>query len=341
MKDRKQDHIKISLEKDVEVGSNGFEDISLPHNALPELNLDQIEINSEFLGKKFKNPIIIEAMTGGTPQAMAINEALANVANELQIGIGVGSQRPAIEDDSLEETFEVVRIAKKAFKVANLGAVQLNYNYGITECQMAVDMIEADALALHLNALQEVIQPEGNVNFADLLPRIENICSKLSVPVIAKEVGCGISKVVAEKLLSAGVKCIDVGGYGGTSWNRIEGYRAEGEKKEISEIFDNWGIPTAVSLLEIKDLKCPKIASGGVRDGIEAAKAVALGANVVGMALPVLKALDHDGEDGVFDFLYQVIDELKIAMFLTGSKDLRTLQKSNYKILGKTAQWFT
>jgi len=340
MKDRKTDHIKISLEKEVEVGSNGFGDIALIHTALPELNLDEINLKTEFLGKKLKSPLLIEAMTGGTEEAMHINEALANVAEHAGVGIEVGSVRPAIEDKSLEGTYSVVKkAAKSALKIANLGAVQLNCNYGITECQMAVDMVGADALALHLNPLQEVVQPEGNVNFADLLPKIEEICSKLSVPVIVKEVGCGISKKVADKLITAGVQCIDVAGFGGTSWNKIEGYRAEGEKKEISEIFEHWGIPTAISLLEVRELDCPKIASGGIRNGIEAAKAIAMGADVVGMALPLLRALDEDGEDGVFDYLYQVIDELKVAMLLTGARDLKCLQRKEYKVFGKARNW--
>jgi isopentenyl-diphosphate delta-isomerase len=339
-KERKSDHIRISLEEEVESGKNGFEDISLIHNALPEVSLDHIELKTEFLGKKLKYPFLIEAMTGGTEEAMAINEALAHVAGQMGIGIEVGSQRPAIEDKKLEETYSVIKEpAKNTLKIANVGAVQLNYNYGITECQMAVDMIGADALALHLNALQEVIQPEGDVNFSDLLPKIRDICGALSVPVIVKEVGCGISSVVAEKLLEAGVKGIDIGGYGGTSWNRIEGFRAEGEKKEISEIFDHWGIPTAYSLLEIKDSKCPKIASGGIRDGIEAAKAIAMGGDLIGLALPLLRALDDNGEDGVYDYLYQLADELKVAMFLTGSKDVGTLKKIPYKVMGKAREW--
>lgn len=341
MKERKSDHIKISLEKEVEVGSNGFEDIELIHEALPEVNHDQIELTTKFLEKKLKAPLLIEAMTGGTEEAMAINEALAEVAEEMKIGIAVGSQRPAIEDSSVEETYSVVKkAAKRTLKIANLGAVQLNYKYGVTECQMAVDMIDADALALHLNPLQEMIQPEGNVNFADLLSKIRRIASKVSVPIIAKEVGCGMTQKTAKKLLDAGVQIIDIGGYGGTSWNKIESYRTDEEKQELSEIFENWGIPTATSLLEVKDLECLKIASGGIRTGIEAAKSVAMGADLVGLALPLLRALDDDGEDGVFDYLYQLIDEMKLAMMLTGARKIEDLRKVDYKVFGKTRQWF-
>ncbi len=339
---RKTDHIKISLEKDIEVGSNGFEDVILVHSALSDADLDKINLKTEFMGRKLKYPLLIEAMTGGTEKAARINEALANVAGEMGIGMSVGSQRPALEDDSAEESFSVIRKgAKGTLKIANLGAVQLNYGYGPEECKRAVEMVGADALALHFNALQEVIQPEGNTNFAGLLPKIERVCSELSVPVIGKEVGCGMSGSDGEKLLKAGVSAIDVGGFGGTSWNKIEGYRAEGEKREISEIFEHWGIPTAISLLELKGLDCPKIASGGIRHGIEAAKAAVLGADLAGMGLPLLKALEADGEDGVFDFLYQVIDEMKVAMLLTGSRDLEGLKKAQYKLTGLARQWIS
>lgn len=340
MSDRKTDHIKIALEEEVEAGSNGFEDIGLVHCALPELNLDAIELSTSFLGKGLKYPLVIEAMTGGTEQALEINEALANVAEDMGIGIEVGSQRPAIEDDALEQTYGVVaKAAPKTLKIANLGAVQLNYKCGVKECQAAVDMIGADALALHLNPLQEVIQPEGNVDFSGLLPKIEEVCSQLSVPVIAKEVGCGLSKKVAEKLLGAGVKCVDVAGFGGTSWARIEAFRTGDEKRELAEIFGQWGIPTAVSLLEVRGLDCPKISSGGVRTGIEVAKSIALGADLAGLALPLLKALDAEGEDGVYDYLYQLIDELKLAMMLVGARDVAALKQAECKVLGRAAQW--
>ncbi len=340
MENRKRDHIEISVREDIEAGSTLFEDVQLLHMALPEIDLEGIDMGVRLFGKSLRYPIIIEAMTGGTKQAMGINAALSKVADDLQIGIGVGSQRAAIEKPSLEKTYRVVlENAPTTLRIANLGAVQLNYNYGLEEFQRAVDMIEADALALHLNPLQEAIQPEGETNFSTLLPKIRGISKNLSVPLIAKEVGCGISKRAAQALISAGIRHIDVGGYGGTSWNRIERYRVRDERFETSEIFDDWGIPTAVSLLSIRALPCQKIASGGIRTGVEAAKAIAMGADAVGIALPLLRAFLDRGEAGVRDYLHQFIDELKLAMFLSGSKDIASLKKAEYRILGKLAQW--
>lgn len=339
MKNRKDDHIKISLEQNIEVGRNGFEHVTFVHNALPEVDFDKIELGTEFLGKRLKYPLIIEAMTGGTEEAYSINEALANVAEELRIAIGVGSQRPAIEDASVADTYSIVgSIAKNVPKIANIGAVQLNHGYSSKECQKAIDMISADALALHLNPLQEVIQPEGDVDFSALLPKIKEVCDNVSVPVIAKEVGCGLSREVASRLLSAGVSALDVGGFGGTSWNRIERFRTDDQRKEISEVFDAWGIPTAFSLLQLGGLSCPKIASGGIRTGLDAAKSISLGADLCGIALPLLKALDEDGEDGAYDYIFQVIDELKLAMFLTGAGNIESLKKNKNLILSETAR---
>jgi len=340
IKERKSEHIRISLEEKIETGTSGFEDIILVHDALAESDLKGIKLSTELFKKKLKYPLLVEAITGGTEEAKAINEGLADVAGKLGIGMAVGSQRPAIEDPSVADTFRVIKKgAKNTLKIANLGAVQLNYGYGVRECEKAVEMISADALALHFNALQEIIQPEGNTNFAGLLKKIKGVCANLSVPVIAKEVGCGMSKKAAEKLLDAGVECIDVGGYGGTSWNRIEAYRAGGAKRELSEAFDNWGLPTAISLLEIKDLDCKKIASGGIRTGVDVAKSIVLGADAAGMALPLLKALKEDGEKGVERYLLKVVEELKVCMMLVGASDISTLKEVDYRLVGKAALW--
>lgn len=337
---RKSEHLRICLEKDVEVGSNGFEDVILIHNALPEVDLEDIDLSTRFLGKRLGCPIIIEAMTGGTEEARGINASLASVAEEMGVGMQVGSQRAAIEDPSLERTFSVVRErAPKALKISNLGAIQLNNGLGVGDCRRAIEMIDADALALHLNPLQEAIQPEGETNFGDLLSKIEELCSKIKKPVIVKEVGCGLSMKASERLVTAGVACLDVAGFGGTSWTRVEGMRGAGMRRGLSKSFENWGIPTALSLLELSELEIPKIASGGIRNGIEAAKALVLGADAVGLALPMLRELDKNGERGLKNYLNTFISELKMTMFLVGAKDVKCLKRKDYKLLGKAAQW--
>jgi len=339
---RKSEHIRISLEEEIEVGDNGFGDISLIHNSLPELDFSKIELSTEFLGKKLDYPIIIEAMTGGNDEARKINKSLAKVAEDMNIGIGVGSQRPALEKGSVADSFSVVKdFAPTALKIGNLGAVQLNYGVGLEDCKKAIEMIDADALAFHLNPLQEMIQPEGDSDFSDLLEKIEDICSKLKKPVIVKEVGCGLSKYVAEKLFTAGVSCIDVGGYGGTSWGLIEGKRTSPKSPQarLAQTFSGWGIPTAISLLEVGELDIPKIASGGIRNGIEAAKSIAMGADVVGMALPLLRALNKGGEKAVKATLEDFVFELKTAMFLIGARDVACLKRKPFKVMGRAAQW--
>jgi len=322
---RKSDHIDICLNRDVELGGAGFEDVLLDHNALPELDLEKVDTSVRLFGKKLNAPIIIEAMTGGSKEGKDINRDLASVAEELGIGIGVGSQRAAIEDDKVADTFSVVAdAAPKTLKIANLGAVQLNYGYGVRECRKAVEMINADVLALHLNPLQEAVQPEGDTNFSGLLPKISKVCNDLNKPVIAKEVGSGITLEVAKRLKKAGVKAIDIGGAGGTSWSLVEGYRAD---SSLGIIFADWGIPTVECLLDLQPLKMPKIASGGIRTGIDAAKALSLGADAVGIALPLLKAWKDKGKTGVELYLNAFIRELRVSMFLTGSADVKQLQR--------------
>jgi isopentenyl-diphosphate Delta-isomerase len=334
---RKTDHIKISLEKDIEVGDALFDDIRLIHNALPELDYDKIKLDCKFLGKKLKAPLVIEAITGGTKEALEINKTLARAAESCNIAIGVGSQRSAIDNPKLEDTFSIVaKEAPNAFKIANLGAVQLNYGYSVKECQRAIDMIAADALALHLNPLQELIQPEGDKNFSALLEKISNVIDSLDVPVIIKEVGCGLSRTVVEKLICAGVVAVDLAGFGGTSWNLIEAERNP-SKKELSETFREWGNPTTVTLLETIDLEITKIASGGIRNGLDIAKSLVLGADLAGMALPFLK-VQQDGEKAVEVFVHKRLEELKTAMLLTGSEKVTDLSKREFTVTGKAAE---
>ena len=322
---RKQDHIDIccNYTKDIEMDtSTGFEDIQFVHNALPDINFEAIDLSSTFLKHKFKLPIFISSMTGGT-MSSKINERLAKLAAKFGIGIGVGSQRAALEDSKYIDSFSIIRKhAPSAFVASNLGAIQLNNNFSIKHAQDAIQMIDGNALILHLNPLQEVIQPEGNSNFSNLTEKISSIGKKLKQPLIVKEVGSGISYEVAHDLAANNVAAIDVAGAGGTSWSQIEAIRAnrQGLTKQhnVGKLFKNWGIPTAVSLIEISrlDNKVETIASGGIRDGLQAAKALALGAKLVGIGLPLACLAHSSTEKQLIDWLEQFIHELKITMFL-------------------------
>lgn len=342
---RKEEHIKICLNKNVEHGSTllhelsfwNFEDIDLIHNALPEANLEKIDVSIEFLGRKLDAPIIISGMTGGVKIAEKINKNLARAAEKLNLAMGVGSQRAAIENKSLEKTYYVRDVAPNIFLIANLGLIQLNYGYGIKEVRKAIEMIDADAIALHLNALQEAIQPEGNTNWVSCYEKLKIICENIEKPVIVKETGCGISKEVAKKIERSGASAIDIAGRGGTSWGAVEMHRRKEKCENVVAM--EWGIPTAISLIEcVSVVKIPIIASGGIRNGLEIAKCLALGANACGIALPLLKPALKNSED-VENKIKDIIQELKIAMFLVGAKNIKELRKKPLVITGKTKDW--
>lgn len=328
---RKADHIRINLEEDVHSGlTTGLERYKFNHQALPELNLDEINLSVKVFGRTLDAPILISSMTGGTPKAGEINQILAAAAQSSGIAMGLGSQRAAIEDHDLATTFQVRKTAPDILLFANLGAVQLNYGYGIGQCQQAVDMVEADALILHFNALQEAVQPEGQTHFAGLLDKIERICKALPVPVIAKEVGWGFSEKAASLLANVGVAAIDVAGAGGTSWSQVEMYRAKDENQaRLASAFIDWGIPTADSILNVlkaaPDLQI--FASGGLRNGIDIAKSIALGASLGGMASPFLKAASRSLEETI-----QTIDlirrQIQVCMFACGCRNLSQLRET-------------
>ncbi len=328
---RKADHIRVNLEEDVRSAlTTGLERLHFVHNALPELDLNAIDTRLTFLGKPLDAPVLISSMTGGTQEARTINRRLAEAAQARRVAMGLGSQRVALEDPSLAPTFQVRDLAPDILLLANLGAVQLNYGYTVDHCRQAVEMIGADALVLHLNALQEALQPEGDVNFSGLLRRIEQVCRALPVPVIAKEVGWGISAEVARRLAEAGVAAIDVAGAGGTSWSQVEMHRAEDlQQARLAASFVDWGIPTAVALREVRQAlpQVPLIASGGLRSGIDIAKCLALGADVGGMAGPFLHAAAQSTE-AVIQAIDLAVAQLRACMFATGSPDLAALRQA-------------
>jgi len=345
-KERKGDHIKICLEENVQARhvTTGFEDIFFVHRALPEIDKDKIDLSTKVFNHKFSAPIIVGAMTGGTSEATKINAAIAEAVQELGLGMGVGSQRVAIEDARQKESFMVTRKkAPNAFLIANIGASQLVRGYGLEEAKMAVQMIEADALAIHLNPLQEVIQPEGETNFSGVLQKIEKIAKSLEIPIIVKETGAGISAEDAQKLEAIGVKGVDVAGVGGTSWAAVEYHRAKTANnsfhQRLGETFWDWGIPTAVSIIEVsQSTKVTVIASGGIRTGIDVAKALALGASLSSISLPILYPATKSAEQ-VKKTLSLIIEELKDTMFLLGVDSIEKLSKVPLVITGKTAQW--
>lgn len=337
---RKSDHIRINLEEDVNFKqlTTGLEDYHFLHQALPEIDLARVDTSLLFLGKRLNAPLLISSMTGGTDEAGQINARLAEAAEAMKISMGVGSQRAALEDTSLAPTFKVRRYAPTALLLANIGAVQLNYGYSVDHCRRAVEMIEADALILHFNALQEAVQPEGDSNFAGLLAKVEQVCRAMPVPVIAKEVGWGFAEDTARQLVEAGVAGIDVAGAGGTSWTQVEMYRAQTDvQRQIAATFIDWGIPTSQAIVAVKNVapRLPIIASGGLRSGLDIAKCIALGATMGGMAGPFLKAAVQSVA-AVVDQITVTQTELKIAMFGIGVDSISALQQTR-RLLKKRA----
>lgn len=343
---RKSDHIQICIDENIQAKqkTTGFEDISFVHRALPEIERDKIDLSTTVFGRRFSAPLIVEAMTGGAAEAARINAAVAEAVENLGLGMGVGSQRAALENPKMESTFAIARKrAPNAFLIANIGGSQLVRGYGLKEARKAVDMMNADALAIHLNPLQEAVQPEGETNYVGVLKKIGEIAQKLDVPVIVKETGAGIGAEEAKQLEAVGVKGVDVAGVGGTSWAAVEYHRAKGLRDEfrqrLGETFWDWGIPTAISLVEVtQSVHLTVIASGGVRCGTHVAKALALGANLAGMAKPILRPAIK-GPDEVKKALGFVIEELRNVMFLVGADSIQKLKKVPVVITGKTGEW--
>ena len=346
IEERKADHIEICLEEDVQArrATTGFEDVSLVHKALPEISREKIDLSTTVFGYKFSAPLFVGAMTGGTTKATKLNAAIAEAVEELNLGMGVGSQRVAIDNPKLERSFTVVREkAPTAFIVANIGGPQLVGKYGVKEAKKAVEMVQANALAIHLNALQEAVQPEGDTNYSNLLQKICKVAQELDVPVIVKETGAGIAAEDAAMLEAAGVAGIDVAGVGGTSWAAVEYYRAKARQdvfsQRLGETFWDWGLPTAVSLVEtVKSVNLPVIASGGIRNGIDVTKALALGASLASATYPFLQPATKSSED-VKNALQLLVGEVRNAMFLVGANSIQKLQKVPVVLTGKTSEW--
>jgi isopentenyl-diphosphate delta-isomerase len=344
--ERKADHIEVCLKEDVQSrrATTGFEDVHLVHKALPEIEREKIDISTTVFGYRFSAPLLVGAMTGGTEKAAKINAAIAEAVEKLHLGMGVGSQRIAIDNPKTERSFSIVREkAPTAFILANIGAPQFVGKYGVKEAKKAVEMVKANALAVHLNALQEAVQPEGDTNYSNLLQKICKLAKELDVPVVIKETGAGISAEDAAMLAATGVAGIDVAGAGGTSWAAVEYYRAKARQDDSSqrlgEAFWDWGIPTAASLVEtVKSVNLPVIASGGIRNGVDATKALALGASLASAAYPFLKPATTGSED-VKKALSYLVGEVRNAMFLVGANSVQKLQKVPVVLTGKTAEW--
>ncbi len=344
LEDRKLEHIDIVLREDpVYKTSTWFEYVIPIHVSTPEASLDDIDLSIELFGRRFSYPILIDSMTGGGAGTEKINRGLAEVASKYNIPISCGSQKAILKDPSTLKTFRVIRdVDPNIYLIGNIGGQDLRHDpKGIAE--KIVSSIDADALAIHLNPLQELIQPGGERDFRGVLDAIEEVCSSLDIPIIVKETGAGISMEVAKILEHIGVSAINVSGSGGTSWSAVETIRnvRRGDElmAEIGRLYWNWGIPTAASLMEVAaSVDIPVFASGGIRNGLEVVKSLMLGASLAGMASPFLKHLSI-GMDNLIQFMERLILEMKIAALLTGSRDIESLRKAPKVILGPLKEW--
>jgi isopentenyl-diphosphate delta-isomerase len=327
---RKAEHLQINIERDVAAKgiATGFEGYAFVHRALPEMDLDEVDTSAQLFGRALRAPLLISCMTGGTPRARRINRRLAKVAQAHGLAMGLGSARALLEAPEAIDTFTVRDCAPDVPLLANLGAVQLNKGYGPDECRRLVEMLQADALVLHLNPLQEAVQPEGDTCFRGLREKIAELVKACAFPIVVKEVGWGIDAATVRALVDAGVAAVDLAGAGGTSWSEVERYRvAQPWRARVAAAFASWGIPTAACIREARAAApaATLIASGGVRNGIEAAKALALGADLVGIAGPFLRAADRSAA-AAEDLACELVETLRIAMFCTGARSLAELR---------------
>lgn len=333
IQNRKKDHIDLTLTDESQYRrSNGFDEFQFLHNALPELDLAEISTSAKLLGKSFSMPLFISSMTGGVAEAGPVNAIIAEVCEELNIPFGVGSQRAMLEDKSLKKTFSVVREkAPNAFICANIGGVQLIGGLPLDAIKALKEAIRANAIIVHLNPLQELMQPEGDRNFRGVLSGIEQLVKDCGLPVIVKETGAGISAHTARRLLNVGVKVIDIAGAGGTSWAKVENLRPS--NKTANHQFNEWGIPAATALQEVASLQWERgfelIASGGIRSAFDVAKALCLGADFAAVAQPVIKAVKNGGKPELIQFLNAWKQDLKTIMLLLGAQNISALNTSH------------
>jgi isopentenyl-diphosphate delta-isomerase len=315
-----------------------LEEVDLVHDALPELAVDEIEVGADLLGKRLRAPLLITGMTGGTEEAAEINRGLAQVAEEHGIAFGLGSQRAMHRTPALTYTFEVRAHAPTTLVLANLGLVQATA-LSTAEVEALARAVGADALCLHLNPAQELIQPGGDRDFRGGVRTITRLARELPLPVVVKETGCGLSRSVGERLVNAGVRTVDVSGAGGTSWVKVEALRTDDPRRELGALFADWGIPTAAALLGVRGLGLEVIASGGIRSGLDVAKVIALGARVAGVALPVFRAYRAGGAAGAGRFIASLITGLRAAMVLTGSRDVGALGRAPVVLGSRLREW--
>lgn len=342
---RKKEGLEIPLQRNVQAKSTSthLEFVRFVHNALPEIDYEDIDTSTTFLDTSFGAPIIIDSMTGGTNEASKINARLGNLAERYGFAMGVGSQRAGLLNERLAETYAIARKnAPNAFLIANIGGAQLAKGLGMDEIKKIIDMIQANALAIHLNPLQELIQPEGEPRYKGVLNKISDVIEHISIPVIVKEVGAGISRDVAIRLQNIGVSSINVAGSGGTSWAAVEKLRAEAvmdnTKIHLGELFWDWGIPTALSIIQVRSAvkHTPIIASGGLRNGLDFAKCLGLGASMCAMAYPFLRHANESVEK-LFGFADTLLTELKSTMFLIGAPNVEAIKRSKYILTGALA----
>jgi isopentenyl-diphosphate delta-isomerase len=343
---RKEDHINICLQRPVEArhARTLFDDVHLINNSLPEMDFDEIDTSTKFLGHKFAAPLMVGAMTGGAELAKKMNRNIAEACQELGLGMVVGSQRAGLVDKVLRETYSVAReVAPDIFIGSNIGGAQVSKGIADKDAKELIDMLDADAFYIHLNPAQEIVQPEGDTSYKDVVPQIASLVEQVGKPVVVKEVGSGISGDVARRLEDAGVSAIEVAGVGGTSYAAIEKYRAEEHgmtmKAKMGDLLWDWGIPTAASLYSVgKSVKIPVVSSGGLRDGLDVAKSMAIGASLCATALPILKPASISSAK-VKETLEEFIYGLKCAMFLTGSKNVNALMGARHIITGELKDW--